>query len=135
MSAVHRGSFVQPHVSIAHHPTSELLTTLCCLSPLSGQCCSLASICFMHGYNYMPKHTCRCKSMGKFVIRVWAILLVPLSLCAHVTVCVFMCRHVYVYEYGCFMYGHTCPYCICMYVIYMPIYSAVGIPSVSNCAI
>ena len=51
----------------------------------------------------------------------------------HVTVYVFMCRHVYVYEYDCFMYVHRCTYCICMYV--MTMYSAVGIPLVSNCAI
>ena len=49
------------------------------------------------------------------------------------TVYVFMCRHVYVYEYDCFMYVHTCTYCICMYV--MTMYSAVRIPLVSNCAI
>ena len=49
------------------------------------------------------------------------------------TVYVFMCRHVYVYGYDCFMYVRTCTYCICMYV--MTMYSAVRIPLVSNCAI
>ena len=28
---------------------------------------------------------------------------------------VYMCRHVYVYEYDCFMYAHMCLYCVCMY--------------------
>ena len=51
----------------------------------------------------------------------------------HVTVYVCMCRHVYVYLYDCFAKGHTCTYCICMYV--MTMYSAVRIPLVSNCAI
>ena len=49
------------------------------------------------------------------------------------TVYVFMCRHVYVYEYDCFMYVHMCTYCICMYV--MTKCSAVRIPLVLNCAI
>ena len=49
------------------------------------------------------------------------------------TVYVFMCRHVYVYEYDCFMYVHIRTYCICMHV--MTMYSAVRIPLVSNCAI
>ena len=49
------------------------------------------------------------------------------------TVYVFMCRHVFVHEYDCFMYVHMCTYCICMYV--MTMCSAVSIPFVSNCAI
>ena len=49
------------------------------------------------------------------------------------SVYVFMCRHVYVYEYGCFTYVHKYAYCICMYV--MTVYNAVRIPLVSNCAI
>ena len=44
-----------------------------------------------------------------------------------------MCRHVYVYEYDCFMFVHMCRYCICMYV--MTMYGVLRIPSVSNCAI
>ena len=44
-----------------------------------------------------------------------------------------MRRHAYVYEYDCFMYVHTCIYCICMYV--MTMYSAGRIPLASNCAI
>ena len=38
---------------------------------------------------------------------------------------VLMWRHVYVYEYDCFMYVHMCPFCIYMYV--MTMYSAVGV--------
>ena len=34
------------------------------------------------------------------------------------TVYVFMCRHVYMYEYDCFMYVHMCTYCICIHVRY-----------------
>ena len=49
------------------------------------------------------------------------------------TVYAFMCRHVHVYLYDCFMQVHTGTYCICMYV--MTMYSAVRIPLVSNCAI
>ena len=51
----------------------------------------------------------------------------------HVSVYVFMCRHVNVYEYDCFVYVHMCTYYICVYV--MTVYSAVKIPFVSNCAI
>ena len=34
-----------------------------------------------------------------------------------VSVNVFMCRHVYVYEYDCFMYVHMCTYYSCMFVV------------------
>ena len=44
-----------------------------------------------------------------------------------------MCRHVYVYEYDCFMYVYMCTYCVCMY--FMTMYSAVRIPLVSNRAL
>ena len=49
------------------------------------------------------------------------------------TVYVFMCKHVYVYEHDCFMYVHMYTYCNCMY--FMTMYSAVRILLVSNCAI
>ena len=45
-------------------------------------------------------------SMGNLVSMSVDILFV------HVTVYVFMCRHVYMYEYDCFMYVHMCTYCI-----------------------
>ena len=45
----------------------------------------------------------------------------------------YMCRHVYVYEYDCFVYTHTYICCKCMYFTTM--YSAVRIPLVSKCAI
>ena len=61
-----------------------------------------------------------CKYVGRYI-------------CVHVTVYVFMCRYVYAYGYDCFMYVHTCTYCICMYV--MTMYSGVRLPLVSNCAI
>ena len=47
-----------------------------------------------------------------------------------VTVYVFMCRHVHVYEYDCFVYVHMCTHCTCVYA--MTMYSAVRIPLVSN---
>ena len=87
----------------------------------------------MHG------HICLCTHVG---VRVWASLLYEygqssLYICryifVHVTVYVFMRRHVYVYEYDCFMYVCMCIYCICMYV--RTIYCAVRIRLVSNCAI
>ena len=31
-------------------------------------CISIHEIIEIHGHNYMPMHTCRCNSMGKFVI-------------------------------------------------------------------
>ena len=44
-----------------------------------------------YGWAYMPKHICRCKSMSKFVIWVWAILLVRLyNICRCVGVCVYV---------------------------------------------
>ena len=46
---------------------------------------------------------------------------------------VFMCKHVYMYEYDCFLYVHMCTYYICMYV--MSVYSAVRILFVLNCVI
>ena len=46
---------------------------------------------------------------------------------------IILCRHVYMYEYDCFMNVHLCIHCICMYV--MTMYSAVMIPFVSNCAV
>ena len=52
----------------------------------------------------------------------------------HVMVYVFMCRHVYVYEYDCFMHDHNYVQVLhCMYC--MTMYNAVRIPLVSNCAI
>ena len=39
----------------------------------------------------------------------------------HVTVHMFMFKHVYVYEYDCFMYVHMCTYCICTH--FMTMYS------------
>ena len=54
-------------------------------------------------------------------------MLVDIYICTCDSVCV------YVYEYDCFMYVHTCTYYICMHV--MTMYSAVRIPLVSNCAI
>ena len=59
--------------------------------------------------------------------------LVSMSVDLYICTCdsVFMRRHAHVYEYDCFMYVHMCTYCICMYV--MTVYSAVGIPLVSNC--
>ena len=35
----------------------------------------------------------------------------------YMMVYVFRCRHVYVYEYDCFMNVHMCTYCICVYVM------------------
>ena len=87
----------------------------------------------MHGHMCLSTHV---------VVRVWAslsreywqsCLYVGRYMFVHMTVYVFMCRHVYVYGYDCFMYVHTCTYCISMYV--MTMYSAVRIPLVSNCAI
>ena len=40
----------------------------------------------------------------------------------HVSVYVFMCRHVYVYEYDCFMYVHMFTHCIYMYVVTVQCY-------------
>ena len=50
-----------------------------------------------------------------------------------VLVYVYMCRNVYVYEYGCFMHVHMCTYCICLY--FMTQCSAVRIPLVLHCAV
>ena len=65
----------------------------------------------------MPMHTCRQKSMGKLVMQVWAFLLTCLYIFVHVSVYVYMCRYVNVYEDDCFMYVHMCIYCICMYLM------------------
>ena len=51
----------------------------------------------------------------------------------HLSVYVFLCRHVYVYEYDCLMYVDMCTYCILHYVVAM--HSGVRIPFVSNCTI
>ena len=75
-------------------------------------------------------------------VKVWASLLYEygqscLYVCrhifVHVTVYVYLCRHVYEYEYNCLMHVHMCTCCICMYV--MTMYSAVRILLVLNCAI
>ena len=57
----------------------------------------------------------------------------PWYIFVHVSVYVYMCRHVYVYEYDCFMCVHVCTVCICIYFITM--YSTVRILLVSDCTI
>ena len=59
-----------------------------------------------YAWTYVPKHTCSCNeygqagyvSMGNLVS-----MLVDIYIFVYVTVYVFMCRHVYVYLYDCFM--------------------------------
>ena len=55
----------------------------------------------------MPKHTCSCTSMCKLCYvsmgNLVRMLVDAYILYVHVTVYVFMCRHVYVYLYDCFM--------------------------------
>ena len=80
----------------------------------------------------MPMHTCRCKSMGKFDIIMSMGNLVNMP-SVHVSMYVYMCRHVYVCGHDCFMYVHMCIYCVCM--LFMTMYSGVRIPLVSNCAV
>ena len=76
----------------------------------------------------MVSMKCQHMSMGNLVS-----MSVDIYTFVHVMVYVFMCRHVYVYEYDCFMCVHMYTYCICLYFLTM--YSAVRIPLVWYCAI
>ena len=59
-----------------------------------------------------------------------SLLTFPGQVFVHVSVYVHMCRHVYVYEYDCFIYVHMCIRCICTY--FMNMHSTLMIPLVLN---
>ena len=59
---------------------------------------------------FVCMYTYRCMSMAKLVIWVWAILLICYIFWTCVSVCIYLCRPAYVYEYDCFVYVHTCAY-------------------------